>query len=103
MTDTFATSFRSGLAGDLAREDAGREIRLVGWVHRRRDLGGLVFGAAVAGVHEEHAVAHDLEVLAAAPQDQLTARRHHPVDDVGRVGVVHRDAGVRPASSAGRR
>ena len=43
MTDTFATSFRSGLAGNLGKGDAGSEVRLVGWVHRRRDLGGLVF------------------------------------------------------------
>ena len=43
MTDTFETSFRSGLAGNLSGDDTGREVRLVGWVHRRRDLGGLVF------------------------------------------------------------
>lgn len=43
MKEAFETSFRSGLAGDLSSEDAGREVRLVGWVHRRRDLGGLVF------------------------------------------------------------
>ena len=31
------------LAGALTRADVGREVRLGGWVHRRRDLGGLVF------------------------------------------------------------
>jgi aspartyl-tRNA synthetase len=31
------------MAGDLRASDAGREVRLVGWVHRRRDLGGLIF------------------------------------------------------------
>ncbi|HUQ15109.1 MAG TPA: aspartate--tRNA ligase, partial [Gemmatimonadales bacterium] len=30
-------------AGSLTRADVGREVRLGGWVHRRRDLGGLVF------------------------------------------------------------
>lgn len=43
MTDRYATSFRNGLAGSLRAEHAGTRVRLVGWVHRRRDLGGLVF------------------------------------------------------------
>jgi aspartyl-tRNA synthetase len=38
-----ATALRSDRAGDLTRADVGREVRLAGWVHRRRDLGGLVF------------------------------------------------------------
>ena len=38
-----ATAFRSVRCGDLTRADLGREVRLGGWVHRRRDLGGLVF------------------------------------------------------------
>jgi aspartyl-tRNA synthetase len=38
-----ATSYRTHLAGSLRARDAGREVRLVGWVHRRRDLGGLIF------------------------------------------------------------
>jgi aspartyl-tRNA synthetase len=42
MTD-FATTYRTGAAGDLRAADAGRTVRLAGWVHRRRDLGGLLF------------------------------------------------------------
>jgi aspartyl-tRNA synthetase len=30
-------------AGNLRRKDAGQRVRLQGWVHRRRDLGGLIF------------------------------------------------------------
>jgi aspartyl-tRNA synthetase len=37
------TALRSHLAGGLTRADIGRQVRLGGWVHRRRDLGGLVF------------------------------------------------------------
>jgi aspartyl-tRNA synthetase len=38
-----ATVYRSVRCGDLTRGDVGREVRVGGWVHRRRDLGGLVF------------------------------------------------------------
>jgi aspartyl-tRNA synthetase len=38
-----ATVLRSHLAGAVTRAEVGREVRLAGWVHRRRDLGGLVF------------------------------------------------------------
>ncbi|MYH48014.1 MAG: aspartate--tRNA ligase [Gammaproteobacteria bacterium] len=37
------TSRRSRMAGSLREQDAGRTQRLAGWVHRRRDLGGMVF------------------------------------------------------------
>jgi len=37
------TSYRSDQPGALRPTDAGRRVRLAGWVHRRRDLGGLVF------------------------------------------------------------
>ncbi len=38
-----ATSLRSQTCGSLTRSDIGRTVRLGGWVHRSRDLGGLVF------------------------------------------------------------
>ena len=38
-----ATSLRTHLGGALTRAQAGESVRLGGWVHRRRDLGGLVF------------------------------------------------------------
>jgi aspartyl-tRNA synthetase len=38
-----ATSMRTHAAGRLSEADVGREVRLGGWVHRLRDLGGLVF------------------------------------------------------------
>ena len=37
------TSWRSRMAGSLREQDAGRTHHLAGWVHRRRDLGGMVF------------------------------------------------------------
>ena len=37
------TALRSRMLGGLRSEDEGTELQLVGWVHRRRDLGGLIF------------------------------------------------------------
>jgi len=38
-----ATAYRTHRCGALSRAEVGRQVRLGGWVHRRRDLGGLVF------------------------------------------------------------
>jgi aspartyl-tRNA synthetase len=38
-----ANSYRSHWAGDLRAGDVGEELRVAGWVHRRRDHGGLIF------------------------------------------------------------
>ena len=38
-----ATTFRTHRCGALRAEHIGRRVRIGGWVHRRRNLGGLVF------------------------------------------------------------
>jgi aspartyl-tRNA synthetase len=38
-----ATELRTHRGGALTRAQVGQQVRLGGWVHRRRDLGGLVF------------------------------------------------------------
>jgi aspartyl-tRNA synthetase len=43
LRDHLATGLRTDGAGALRIGDAGREVSLCGWVHRRRDHGGLVF------------------------------------------------------------
>src|SRR5215208_1331991 len=42
-TDHLATTHRTHLAGALRLEHVGQHVRLGGWVHRSRDLGGLAF------------------------------------------------------------
>jgi aspartyl-tRNA synthetase len=44
MTDSdLATTFRTHLCGALRDADVGATVRLGGWIHRARDLGGLMF------------------------------------------------------------
>jgi aspartyl-tRNA synthetase len=38
-----ANSYRSHWAGELRAADVGSRVRVAGWVHRRRDHGGLIF------------------------------------------------------------
>ena len=41
--DNLQNFSRSNYCGDLRISDAGKTVRLCGWVQRQRDLGGLIF------------------------------------------------------------
>src|SRR6184192_2822769 len=73
--------YRDAWSGELRASDVGREPRVAGWVHRRRDHGGLIFidlrdrtGLLQLVFRPEeqaaaHAAAHSLR-----SEDVLTAR-----------------------------
>ena len=42
-SSTFASAYRTHTCGELRASDAGTDVRLSGWVNRRRDQGGLIF------------------------------------------------------------
>ena len=72
MSELRANLYRTAWAGGLRASDVGGEVRVAGWVHRRRDHGGLIFidlrdrsGLLQIVFHPEvapdaHAAAHDL-------------------------------------------
>src|SRR4030067_2852509 len=43
LVDWLGKLKRTDYCGDLNRKDSDREVILLGWVQRRRDLGGLIF------------------------------------------------------------
>jgi aspartyl-tRNA synthetase len=43
MPPEFASPYRTHTCGELRASDAGKSVRLSGWVNRRRDQGGLIF------------------------------------------------------------
>jgi aspartyl-tRNA synthetase len=43
LIDFLGNLKRTDYCGDLRKEDSAREVILLGWVQRRRDLGGLIF------------------------------------------------------------
>jgi aspartyl-tRNA synthetase len=43
LIDLLGSLKRTDYCGDLKKEDSKREVILLGWVQRRRDLGGLIF------------------------------------------------------------
>jgi aspartyl-tRNA synthetase len=43
MKEHLATSLRNRVTGELSDDDVGESVALCGWIHRRRDHGGLVF------------------------------------------------------------
>ncbi|HXB51029.1 MAG TPA: OB-fold nucleic acid binding domain-containing protein, partial [Streptosporangiaceae bacterium] len=89
---------RSHDAGSLRASDAGEQVRLAGWVARRRDHGGVVFidlrdgSGIVQVVLRQEDVAHDLRaefcVLVTGTVQRRPAGNENPELATGDVEVV---------------
>ncbi len=93
-----ATSLRSLPAGALRAEHIGQSVQLCGWVHRTRDLGGLLFldlrdrdGLVQVSFGPAWSAPEVLQAAAALPSESVVA-----VEGV----VVAREAGTRNADVA---
>ena len=73
MTDhpSLATPYRTHTCGELRAGDAGSEVRLSGWVHRRRDHGQLIF----LDLRDRHGLTQVVIDKADAPEAQEEASR----------------------------
>ncbi|MFL5847979.1 MAG: amino acid--tRNA ligase-related protein, partial [Solirubrobacteraceae bacterium] len=76
-----ANPFRDAWAGELRADRAGLEVRVAGWVHRRRDHGGLIFidlrdrsGILQLVFHPEHAPEAHERAHRLRSEDVLSAR-----------------------------
>ncbi len=83
MTD-LSTPYRTDTCGSLRLEDAGREARLAGWVHRRRDHGQLIF----LDLRDRHGITQVVVDATEAPEAHATASRVRNEFVVTVAGVV---------------
>jgi aspartyl-tRNA synthetase len=82
---SLATTYRTHTCGELRATDAGTEATLAGWVHRRRDQGGLIF----LDLRDRHGLTQVLIDAAAAPEAHAAAeglRNEFVVQARGTVG-----------------
>jgi len=90
-TPSLATPYRTHTCGALRAADEGAEVRLAGWVHRRRDLGQLVF----LDLRDRHGITQVVVDAADATDVHAAAVRCRPEFVVTVAGVVaHRLPGT---------
>ena len=81
---TFISPYRTHSCGELRASDAGTEVRLAGWVNRRRDQGGLIF----LDLRDRHGITQvviDRTDSAAAHEGASKVRTEFVVTVAGRV------------------
>ncbi len=85
-TASLATPYRTHTCGAVRAADAGSQVRLAGWVHRRRDHGQLVF----LDVRDRHGITQVVVDAADAPEAHAVAMRCRNEFVVGVDGTVAR-------------
>ncbi len=83
-TASLATPYRTHTCGALRAGDAATDVRLAGWVHRRRDHGQLVF----LDVRDRHGITQVVVDAADAPEAHAVAVRCRNEFVVSAVGTV---------------
>src|SRR5437660_12719756 len=91
VLDSLGNLKRTHYCGDLRASDADRDVILMGWVHRRRDLGNLLFidlrdRAGIAQIvfnKEQHPEAH-------ARAEDVRADYVAAVEEIGRASCRER-------------
>ncbi len=68
---SFATPYRTHTAGDLRTADVGADVRLAGWVHRRRDHGQLIF----LDIRDRHGITQVIVDATESPDAHAAATR----------------------------
>src|ERR1700735_5424523 len=76
--------YRDSWAGDLDAGRAGTEARVAGWVHRRRDHGGLIF----IDLRERSGIVQLVFNPATAPEAHANAHRLRSEDVITASGMV---------------
>jgi len=79
-----SSSYRSHSCGQLRAADAGTEVRLAGWVHRRRDHGQLIF----LDLRDRHGITQVVVDRVDAPDAHASASRVRSEYVVAIVGTV---------------
>jgi aspartyl-tRNA synthetase len=86
LADLLGDLKRTDYCGELSRKDVDREVILLGWVQRRRDLGGLIF-VEVRDRQGIVQVVFNGEVNPEAHEKAQTLRSEFVVGVVGKVSV----------------
>ena len=86
MADLLGDLKRTDYCGELSRKDVDREVILLGWVQRRRDLGGLIF-VEVRDRQGIVQVVFNGEVNPEAHEKAQTLRSEYVVGVIGKVSV----------------
>ena len=86
MPSDLSTPYRSHTCGQLRVDDAGASARLSGWVHRRRDLGQLIF----LDLRDRHGITQVVIDAQESPEAHAVASRVRPEFVVSAAGEVAR-------------
>ena len=86
MPPDLSTPYRTHTCGQLRVADAGTSARLSGWVHRRRDLGQLIF----LDLRDRHGITQVVIDAQESPEAHAVASRVRPEFVVSAAGEVAR-------------